>query len=98
MSLFTSLVGYWDLSEASGTRSDSTAYADTMTDVNTVTGPTGPGSHNVMRCDLLHRGHPGFQEDGVGQKFRHLLPPLPCFPVEDGGDVVPVDGGVDLAA
>lgn len=39
--LLTSLVGYWTLDEASSTRADSTANANTLTDNNTVTQAVG---------------------------------------------------------
>jgi len=46
MALTDNLVAYWDLSEASGTRADGLG-ANNLTDNNTVTGTTGPGSHNA---------------------------------------------------
>jgi hypothetical protein len=36
--LYTGLTSFWELSESSGTRADSTASANTLTDNNTVTG------------------------------------------------------------
>ena len=47
MAITDNLVGYWNLDEASGTRNDSTAGANHLTDNNTVTGTTGPGAHNA---------------------------------------------------
>jgi hypothetical protein len=48
MALTDQLISYWDLSEASGTRVDSVAAsANNLTDHNTVTGTTGPGSNNA---------------------------------------------------
>ena len=46
--LKTSLEGYWNLSESSGTRADSTANANNLTDNNTVTGNPGVGSGNCL--------------------------------------------------
>ena len=46
--LLTSLEGYWNLSESSGTRADSTANANNLTDNNTVTGNPGVGSGNCL--------------------------------------------------
>ncbi len=47
MSIFDNLAGYWNLTEASGTRVDSSGNGNDLADVNTVTGTTGPGSHNA---------------------------------------------------
>ena len=46
--LLTSLEGSWDLKESSGTRADSTANANNLTDNNTVTGAAGVGSGNCL--------------------------------------------------
>ena len=46
MAITDQLVAYWDLSEASGTRADALSTSP-LTDNNSVTGTTGPGSHNA---------------------------------------------------
>lgn len=46
--LLTSLEAYWNLSESSGTRADSTANANNLTDNNTVTGNPGVGAGNCL--------------------------------------------------
>lgn len=47
-SLLTSLEGYWNLSESSGTRADSTANANNLADNFTVTGNPGIGAGNCL--------------------------------------------------
>lgn len=47
-SLLTSLEAYWNLSESSGTRADSSGNGNNLNDNNTVTGNPGIGSGNCL--------------------------------------------------
>lgn len=63
------LISYWDLSEASGTRYDSTASGNDLSDSGSTGGGAGPGAHNATAfvtsgSYLYHASNAGLQVGG----------------------------------
>lgn len=93
---YTSLIGWWELDENSGTRADKTANALTLTDNNTVTANDGKVDYAAADGDAVWKWQDQSATGLLPVQTTHANKPLLKTAVHNSRDCVRFDGTNDV--